>query len=255
MKTLIFTIGILFACITLKAQDAREISEKASNAIQLDAMEMVSTLKISSAKGDERSRTMSTATRKFDNVSKTMMKFIEPADVRGTTLLVFDYEDKDDDMWIYMPALRKTRRIVSSEKGKNFMGSEFTNADMSKPNLDEFNYKLLGDETIDGNLCWKVESTCKTEDQQDQYGFSKRVIYVDKANYLTYKMEYYDLSGELSKVESMKEYKKQSNGSYFAFLMEMKNVKNNRRSVMTIDKFQLGSKISEAQFSPAMIEK
>lgn len=248
-------IAILFFGLTLKAQDAREISKKASDAINLDAMEMVSTLKIISANGEERSRTISTATRKFGDLSKMMMKFLEPADVRGTTLLIVDYENKEDDMWIYMPALRKTRRIVSSEKGKNFMGSEFTNADMSKPNIDEFNYKLLGEETIDGKPCWKIESTCKTGEQEDQYGFSKRVTYIDKANYLIYKMEYYDLSEELLRVETMKEYKKQSNGNYFAFFMEMKNVQNNRCSIMTIDKFQLGSSLAEAQFSPAMIEK
>ncbi len=255
MKAIILTIAISLWGITLSAQDAREISKNASDAIRLDAMEMVSTLKIISASGSERIRTISTATRKFGNVSKTIMKFLEPADVRGTTLLVYDYEDKDDDMWIYMPALRKTRRIISNEKGNNFMGSEFTNADMSKPNLDDFSYVLLGEETVGEKSCWKVESTCKTEEIEDMYGFSKRVLYIDKSDYLTYKMEYYDLRGELDKEETIKNYQKQENGSYFAFYMEMRNVKNNRRSEMAIDKLQLGSNLSEARFSPAMIEQ
>lgn len=255
MKILFITFITLLVTMGVSAQDAREISKKASDAINLDAMEMVSTLKIISASGEERVRTLSTATRKFGDISKMMMKFLEPADVRGTTLLVFDYENKDDDLWIYMPALRKTRRIVSSEKGKNFMGSEFTNADMSKPNIDEFNYKLIGEETIDGKKCWKIESTCKTETQEEQYGFSKRITYIEKESFLAHKIEYYDLNSELLRVETIKEYKKQSNGSYFAFYMEMKNVQNNRRSVMIIDKFQLGSTLTEAQFSPAMIEK
>jgi outer membrane lipoprotein-sorting protein len=255
MRTLLITIGIILAGFTVKAQDAREISKKASDALNLEALEMVSTLKIISPNGDERTRKLTTATRKFGDVSKMMMKFIEPADVRGTTLLVFDYENKDDDLWIYLPALRKTRRIVSTEKGKNFMGSEFTNADMSKPNLDEYNYKILGEETIDGKTCFKIESTFKNEAQKAQNGFSKRVTYIDKINYLAHKIEYYDIEGKLLRVQSIKEYKKQNNGSFFAFYMEMKNVQNNRRSVMTIDQFQLGSAMPEAQFSPAMIEK
>jgi hypothetical protein len=255
MKTLLFSIGILLISFTMKAQDAREISKKSGDAINLDALEMVSTLRIISANGEERLRTLSTASKKFGDVSKMIMKFIEPADVRGTTLLVFDNANKDDDLWIYMPALRKTRRIVSSEKGKNFMGSEFTNADMSKPNIEEFNYKILGDESVDGKPCWKIESTCKDETLADQYGFSKRISSIEKGNYLAHKVEYFDLEGELLRVETIKDYKKQANGTYFAFYMEMKNVQNNRRSVMTIDKFQLGSALSEAQFSPAMIEK
>ena len=148
MKAIVISICIFLLGSTLGAQDAREISKKAGDAIELEAMEMVSTLKIISANGDERIRTVSTATKKFGEASKTIIKFLEPADVRGTTLLIHDYENKDDDMWIFMPALRRTRRIVSSEKGNNFMGSEFTNADMSKPNIDDFSYRLLGEETI-----------------------------------------------------------------------------------------------------------
>jgi len=255
MKQVCITLAILIMGFTLKAQDAREISKRSSNAISLDAMEMVSTLKIISANGDERVRTMSTATQKFGEVSKMMMKFIEPADVRGTTILIFDNENKDDDMWIYMPALRKTRRIVSTDKGKNFMGSEFSNADMSKPNLDEFNHKIIGEEAIDGKNCWKIESTCKNETIAEQNGFSKRISCIEKGNYLAHKVEYYDLKGELLKVETIKDYRKLSNGNYFAFYMEMKNAQNKRSSIMTIDKFQLGSNLSENQFSPAMIEK
>ena len=153
MKTISVSLLILTMSIMAFGQDAREISKKANDAILMNAMEMVSTLKIISAKGEERVRTISTATGKFGEVNKTLIRFIEPAEVRGTTLLIFDYENKDDDMWIYMPALRKTRRIVSSEKGKNFMGSEFTNANMSKPSLDDFDYKLLGEETINNVKC------------------------------------------------------------------------------------------------------
>lgn len=255
MRTLLIAIGIILAAFAVKAQDAREISKKASDALNLEALEMVSTLKIISPNGDERTRKITTATRKFGDVSKMMMKFIEPADVKGTTLLVFDYENKDDDLWIYLPALKKTRRIVSSEKGKNFMGSEFTNADMSKPNIDDFNYKIIGEETIDGKTCFKIESTFKNEDQKTQNGFSKRLTYIDKTNYLAHKIEYFDLNGKLLRIQTIKDYKKQNNGSYFAYYMEMKNVQNNRRSVMTIDKFQHGSALPEAQFSPSMIEK
>ncbi|MGI5914396.1 MAG: outer membrane lipoprotein-sorting protein [Bacteroidales bacterium] len=255
MRAIVISICIFLLGSTLGAQDAREISKKAGDAIELEAMEMVSTLKIISANGDERIRTVSTATKKFGEASKTIIKFLEPADVRGTTLLIHDYENKDDDMWIFMPALRRTRRIVSSEKGNNFMGSEFSNADMSKPNIDDFSYRLLGEETIEGKPCWKVESTCKTEELEDQYGFSKRVAYIGKNDYLTYKMEYYDFSGELAKEGIISEYKKQDDGSYFAFYMEMRNVRNNRRSVIIIDQFQLGSNMAESYFTPAMIEQ
>jgi outer membrane lipoprotein-sorting protein len=171
----------------------------------------------------------------------------------GTTMLVYDYKENEDDMWIYLPALRKTRRIVSSEKAKSFMGTEFSNADMSRPNMDDFSYKLLGSETVNGKDCWKVETKCLNEDIEDQNGFSRKVVYVEKSTYLAQRMEYYDLDDELFKVMTIGDYRKQSNGSYFAYSMTMENLQTNRKSVMQVDKFQLGSSLSESSFSAAKL--
>ena len=74
-----------------------------------------------------------------DGLEKRMIRFIEPADVRGTSMLVVDNKNSADEMWIYLPALKKTRRIVTSEKGKSFMSSEFSNADMASPAVSDFN--------------------------------------------------------------------------------------------------------------------
>nr|HPR33826.1 hypothetical protein [Prolixibacteraceae bacterium] len=87
----LFLVMLLIFSLNLNAQDAKTISKKAEEAIQIQSMEMVSTLKIYNAKGDERLRTLTTATRKFGEVSKTLIRFIEPADIKGTTLLIFDY--------------------------------------------------------------------------------------------------------------------------------------------------------------------
>ena len=175
-----FILITSLASSAMFAQTAQEISEKATDVIEYDAMEMTSTLKIYDAKGSERIRQVTTATKKFGETTKTLMKFISPADVKGTAILIYDHENAADDMWIYMPALRKTRRIVSTEKGKNFMGSEFTNADMSKPNMNDFQYKILGSETFEGKTCWKIESVCNNESVASENGFSRKVNYYRK---------------------------------------------------------------------------
>jgi outer membrane lipoprotein-sorting protein len=212
-------------------------------------------LKIFDAKGRERIRQITTASKKFGEINKTIMKFTAPADVKGTAILIYDYTNKDDDMWIYMPALRKTRRIISSEKGKSFMSSEFTNADMSKPNMNDFNYKILSSETYKGHSCWKIKNACKDEDIEDENGYSKKIVWIEKETYLCHKIEFYDLSGELHKIQSIEQYEKQSNGKYFAFYMKMENTQNGRESIMTINKFQIGSTLTESTFTPAMLEK
>jgi outer membrane lipoprotein-sorting protein len=255
LKHMVTAVIALLLSFNLWSQDARQIAQKANEAVEFDAMEMTATLTIRDGRGNERERQIANASRQFGDATKNLMKFLAPADVKGTAMLIHDYEDRSDDMWIYLPALRKTRRIVSSEKGKSFMGSEFSNADMARPNLDQFEHKLLGSATIAGKECWKVESACLDEDIEDELGFSRQVNFIEKGTYLTRQVEYYDFDGELFKVMTLSDYQKQANGKHFAFRMEMENRQNGRSSVIVIDQFQLGSKLAEGYFSTANLEK
>jgi hypothetical protein len=256
MKTGIKIIAIVvsvFIASTLQAQDARQIADRATNAVDHEAMEMVATLSIKDNKGNERVRQIATASKKFHGATKTILKFLSPSEVKGTTMLIYDYEEKTDDMWIYMPALRKTRRIVSSEKAKSFMGSEFSNADMSKPNMDDFSYTMLGSVNINGKDCWKIEVKCLDEDIEDENGFSRKVLFIEKSTYLAQKVEYYDLDNELHKVMIISDYRKLSNGSFFAYNMAIENLQNKRKSVMKVDRFQMGSSMKESNFSASSL--
>lgn len=250
MKTqLILTAIALAAVITVKAQDASEIADKSSKNIEFESSEMVSTLKIYDDKGNVRVRQVTAATKKFGQVTKTIMKFLAPADVKGTAILIYDHENKDDDMWLYLPSLRKTRRIVSNDKGKSFMGSEFSNADMSKPNHTDFDYKIAGNTRYSDKACWQIEATAKSDEMVAKYGYKKKIMTIDKSTFLPYKTDLYDVSGSLIKSMTMQDYRKQSTGKYFAFKMSMLNHINKRHSEIIIDTFQLGSKLTENDFS------
>jgi hypothetical protein len=244
----------LFWSMLLSAQNPREIADKAIDAIEFESLEMVSTLKIFDNRGNERIRQVANAIRKFGDVTKTMIRFLAPAEVKGTAMLVFDYDDKPDDMWIYMPALRRTRRIITSEKGKSFMGSEFSNSDMTKPNMEDYIYKLEGSVAISGKDCWIIESRLKDKAMAYENGFSFKIAWIEKGNYLTHKVEYYNLEGKLFKVMEISDYRIQPNGKYFSLRMEVSNLENNRRSLLITDKFQLGSKLPEESFSVAALE-
>jgi hypothetical protein len=251
MKKLImfFIFNITYGGGILRAQEARRIIENANDVIDFQSSEMVTTLKICDDKGNCRIRQVANATNRFGETTKTILKFLSPADIKGTTLLIYDYENKDDDMWIYLPALRKSRRLISSEKGKSFMGSEFSNADMSKPTLEDFNYRLIGAENLNGIDCWKLESQCKNEEIESKSGFTRKISWIEKETYLTRKVEYFNGKEIPVKTMSMSDYRKQGNGKYFAFKMEMKNLLNNRWSEITIDKFQQGSQMAETNFA------
>jgi|AntAceMinimDraft_14_1070370.scaffolds.fasta_scaffold17867_2 hypothetical protein len=256
--TKLFSILAIF-CLTMSlsisAQEAKQIATNASDAISMDAMEMTSTLNIYDKKGNVRIRTVSNASKTFGDVSKTIIKFISPADVKGTGMLIYDYKSKDDDMWVYLPSLKKTRRIVSSQKAASFMGSEFSNSDMSKPNIENFNYKNIGTETINGNACYKIEAECKTSDISKIEKFSKKISYIEKQNFLTYKTDFYNKEGVLFKTIQISDYKKQSDGKYQAFKMTASNHKTSRKSVIIIDSFNSNSLLKESDFTTSQLEK
>jgi hypothetical protein len=126
-----------------------------------------------------------------------MVKFLDPADVRGTAMLIVDNKNVQDDMWIYLPALKRTRRIVSTEKGKSFMSSEFSNADMSSGTNADFRIRHLP-ESGKNNL-WVIESEPVSDEKADEYGFSKKITYLDKNSLKTKQVDFYNFDGELFK--------------------------------------------------------
>ncbi|MCK7530893.1 MAG: outer membrane lipoprotein-sorting protein [Marinilabiliales bacterium] len=126
-----------------------------------------------------------------------MVKFLDPADVRGTAMLIVDNKDAQDDMWIYLPALKKTRRIVSTEKGKSFMSSEFSNADMSSASNSDFKIRHMPESGK--NDTWVIESVPVSEDKADEYGFSRKITCLDKKDLKTKKIDFYNFDNELFK--------------------------------------------------------
>lgn len=236
---------------------AREIMQKTREVSKIDGIEAISTLNIYDSKGRERTREISMASRLFENgkTEKRIVRFLAPAEIRGTGMLVFDYDNNDDDMWIYMPALRKTRRIVSTEKGQSFMGSEFSNADMASPSLDDYQYRILGSEIQDGIDCWKIEVLPVNNIVADESGLSRKVTWIGKSDYVMRKSEFYDLDNGLMKVLTTSDIREITQGKHMAAYMEMRNEQNGRRSVFIMDKLQYSPDVKEEYFTVMYLEK
>lgn len=250
-------VGLTFLNTT--TPDGREIMRKSRDVSKLDGMEAISTLRIYDAKGRERVRQTSMASKLFENgaTEKRIIRFLSPAEVKGTGMLIYDHDERNDDLWIYMPALRKTRRIISNEKSKSFMGSEFSNADMSAPSLEDFNYTVNGSGYIEGTECWIVEAVPVNEDVMDELGYDRQVAWVGKQDFVFRKAEYYDEDDELFKQMISSDIRKMDSAGkkYIATRMEMRNTQNGRRSVMTIDKIQYNPDVKEDYFTLAYLER
>jgi len=229
---------VIISSVPLNAQDTEGIMAKSRNAVKVGSYEATLTLIIRDAKGNVRTRSCTMASKAYpDGTEKRIVKFTGPVDVKGTGTLIFDYKDKDDDMWIYLPSLRQTRRVVTSEKGKSYMGSEFSNSDMTAPTASDFIYKLIGNTNINNMECWQIESTPKSAELIDSYGYAKSNVYVSKTDYIVLKTDYFDSTGKLFKTVSTTDYKliDEVNSKYMVTKMEAINHENNRSSTIVLE--------------------
>jgi hypothetical protein len=151
--------------------------------------------------GDKRIRELVSYQKDYGKDTKAIMIFESPGDVKGTGYLSWEYDDqeKEDNRWLYMPALRKIRRISGSSDGDYFMGTDFTYDDMGDRNVDEDEHTLLREEELKGNKCWVVESIPQEIDEGD---YSKKISWIRKDINLMIKTEYFNEYGLLKTFEA-----------------------------------------------------
>jgi len=238
---------------------ARDIMEKVTVTRKLDGSEAVVKMTSVDEKGQTREREITMATKLMDGgkTEKRIYRFLSPADVQGTGILVFDYEDKPDDVWIYLPALRKTRRIVSSQRGQAFMGSEFSYGDLNIPALDEFDYKLVKTEACGSEQCWVIDVTPKSKETADSEGYSKKTFWVNKDKYTVVKGVFYDKGGKVLKELHAEDVKllDPKNKRYRAMKMEMINKQNGRKSVFESKKVTFAPNTKDDYFTTTYLER
>ncbi len=250
--------GMMDVSLVAAAPDPRAIMEQVATTRKLDASEAVVKMTKLNKAGQSQTLQLKMATKLFDGgqTEKRVYKFLS-GDEQGTGVLVWDYASKDDETWVFLPALRKVRRIVSSARSRSFMGSEFSYADINVPTLDDFSYAVVKEEAAGGEPCYLVEVKPKSDAVAEGEGYSKKLYWVSKASHVIRKGLYYDLDGvaikELttSNVKLLDPQKKR----YRAMRMEMVNKKNGRRSIFETVKVSATAKPADAWFEQAYLER
>ena len=257
MKTLKITtiaLAIIFAggyTGQLFAQEltAREIIEKVYNRPEGDDQTSNLTMTLENKSGKQRIRKIKQFTKDMGDVEKSIMFFQSPADVKNTSFMSWAYDsDKSDDQWIYLPALKKTKRISSDSKSDYFMGSDFTYDDLGDRKLDADSHTLLRSETVDGVDYYVVESVSKDED----YMYSKAITWIRKDNFIGLQKEFYDEDGDLLKILSITEFKEIS-GILVITNSEMKNVQKDHRTMMVLSDIKVNTGMSDSKFTERMM--
>jgi len=210
------------------------------------------TMVLINSSGNERVREIKQYYKDFGKVEKKIMFFIKPADVRNTSFMNWSYDEpnKDDDQWIYLPALKKVKRISSDSKGDYFMGSDFTYDDLGDRKPEEDTHKILREEKFNGEDCYVIESIPKEED----YMYSKTITWVIKDKWIGLKKEFYDEDGELLKILNIKKYDKIS-GYWIILETQMHNVQTDHTTKMIMSNVVIDKGVKNNMFTERMMRR
>jgi predicted RND superfamily exporter protein/outer membrane lipoprotein-sorting protein len=191
--------------------------------------------------------------------NRSLVRFLSPADVRGTVSLTIENSEpgRDDDIWIYLPALKKVRRLVSSNKKDSFVGTDFSYGDVIGYRVADWTHRVLREEKVDGFDCWVMESLPKNAQVREDSGYTKRMGWIRKDNFAAVRAESYDLSGALLKVILLRDHRNvdPKNGKWVAMKLEAQNVQENRRTVIEFDRYEVNQGVSEDSFTARALER
>jgi hypothetical protein len=237
---------------------AREIMQRVQDRDdgdnQTSKMEMV----LIDKRGNKRVRELQTFAKDKGEDDYSMMFFLSPADVKDTGFLTYDYdeEERDDDQWLYLPALKKSKRIASSDKSGSFMGSDFSYADMTERPMSKYEYKLLQEGEVDGQPVWVIQSTPIDEEEIDETGYEKSIVFVRKDNDVVIRSKIWVKKGNRNKYMEVQELE-QIDGIWVTTLMTMTTKKGDQtlhRTILRTSDVKFGQDLDFDSFSVRGLE-
>ena len=239
--------------------NARDIMEKNFFVSKIKSLRTDAEMILINDKGQKRERKNSNVAKLQPNGidSTLLVKFSWPVDIKGTGFLQIEHIDGDDDLWIYLPALKKSRRLVASNKKDSFVGSDFSYGDISLPKVDQYRHTLLRSETIDQADCHVIESVPVNDTVKSNSGYSRKITWVRKDNFLEVKVDYYDVSGRLLKTQRVRRHQlvEPETQRWFALSREMTNIQTGHKTFLTFENVQTGVQTPDDLFTTRYLER
>ncbi len=211
---------------------------------------MVMTLR--NKKGETSTRQIRIRTLEVDgDGDKSMSIFDEPADVKGTAMLTFSHGLEPDDQWLYLPAVRRVKRISSRNKSGPFMGSEFAFEDLGSQEIEKYSYKYLRDELCGDMQCYVIERTPAYK----YSGYSRQVVWLDQEAYRVIRVEYYDRKKEPLKTLQASDYQQYLGHYWRPGKMQMDNLQNGKSTLLEWTDYQFKTGLKDADFKPQILKR
>ncbi len=234
--------AFLAAALGLAAQDPRQIVQEVQNRSRTGSEHYEGLLTVISSK-----RKVSQKRWLYDRIgshgqSKAVLRFTAPAEVKGVALLIVNHPDRASDQWMWTPALERDRRIAMQDRRTRFFGTDFTFEDLEERDVDQYDYRMAGEEALDGIACWKIESTPKKESQYD-----RSLLWVRKDHYIFWQIENYSKNKLIRRAR----YSDLANvqGVWSARTIEMSELAAGSRTILKLEKLEYNRPMKQDDFT------
>ena len=241
---------LLLSAGVVRAQDARQIITEAQKRTDAKSQRYEGLLQVFDAKGKISDKRWSFERLGSHGQSKAVLRFTAPAEVKGVALLIVNHPDRASDQWMWTPAIERDRRIALQDRSTRFFGTDFSFEDLEERDVDQYDYTLAGDDSIDGAACWKIQSTPK-QSKSSQY--TKAFVWVRKDTYAFARIENYVKDQAVRRLNYSDIQNVQ--GIWTARQMEMTDLRRNSRTRLTLDKLEYNVPLKEDDFTLLAIRR
>ena len=226
------------------AQSAREIMQEAQRRTEASSQRYEGLLQVIDARGKVTDKRWEYTRLGSHGASKSVLRFTAPAEVKGVALLVLNHPDRASDQWMWTPAIARDRRIALQDRSTRFFGTDFSFEDLEERDVDQYDFSLAGEESMDGVACWRIEAKPK-QTKTSQYTRSR--LWVRKDNYAYAQIEN-DIKADVVRRLKYSQLE-QVQGIWTARLLEMTDLRRNSRTILKLEKLQYNLPMKDDEFT------
>lgn len=248
----LLTLNTAYADLT-----ALQIMEKNDAQLKVADEQVSVNMQLINKQNDVRERQIVISTKTDEkDLQSSLIKFESPKNVAGTGLLTIENLNSEDDQWLYLPALNRSRRISAANQSDSFMGTDFSYEDLSTEDLEEYDYSLLGVEVINSVKHYKVEAVANNEETLNESGYGRRILWINSENFILAKAHYFNKSGQHIKTLIAENIRPISGTEVSrSHQITMKNLKTGHQTQLTYENYAINQGLSSNQFSMRSLER
>jgi hypothetical protein len=227
-----------------EAQEARDIVREVQRQAQAASQRYEGTLEVLDRRGRTSAKRWQYDRLESHGNSKAVLRFTAPAEVKGVALLIVNHPDRASDQWMWTPALARERRIALQDRSTRFFGTDFSFEDLEERDVDQYDYRLLGEESIAGTPCWKIQSEPRRT-KASQY--TRSIVWIRKDHYVFVRIDSFTREElvrrlEYGDVENVQ-------GIWTARRLEMRDLRRDSRTILRLEKLQYNIPLDEGRFT------